>query len=603
MAQQASASIDSLKDAEAPPPRAQGRLTPLLRWLLVASLAVPLLLLAFAAGQNYRLVRIEVQDQAEETAGQMHEHALKVLETYALVLAWIDDRTRDLSWEEISHSEGLHHFLADIEDLPQIDAVWIIDSAGHPRASGRLYPVPAGDVADTEYFKAQKRGGAGLYIAQRHQGRLTHAPEFTISRRRTTLDGGFDGIITVDARPGYFRDFYSTISQQAGFTATLLRSDGSVLVRYPATAGSLVLSPGSPLMRAIVQGPDRGVFRGRPEPDEPPCVCAYRRIEGYPIYVVFGIPRGDIFAAWGANLISYSLFAVPASAALFLLTLFAARQLQRQRLASWRWQATARRLRAEIDRRAQAEAELLQAQKMEALGQLTGGVAHDFNNLLTVLQGNLELLSGRQRDQRLEARIEQALQTVGRGERLTQQLLAFARRQPLKSESLDLNAHLRSMMELLARSVGDGVTIDTELAADLGPIEADPTQLELAVINLALNARDAMPEGGRLRIRTLKASPAGSNFVALEVSDTGCGIAAQVLARVFEPFFTTKEPGKGTGLGLSMVYGFARQSGGTATIRSTLGAGTTVVLHLPLSRAAQDHAKDAARGLPAEGRA
>ena len=245
---------------------------------------------------------------------------------------------------------------------------------------------------------------------------------------------------------------------------------------------------------------------------------------------------------------------------------------------------------------------MLQAQKMEALGRLTGGVAHDFNNLLTVLQGNLELLSGRQRDPRQEARVEQALQTVARGERLTQQLLAFARRQPLKNESIVLNDLLRGMLELLARSVGDKVAIRTDLAADLWPAEADPTQLELAVINLAINARDAMPEGGTLSIRTRngpRSLDGETGLVTLEVADTGSGIAPDVLARVFEPFFTTKGAGKGTGLGLSMVYGFARQSGGTAAIRSRVGGGTTVTLQLPRSPPPDADARD----LPAEGRA
>ena len=244
-----------------------------------------------------------------------------------------------------------------------------------------------------------------------------------------------------------------------------------------------------------------------------------------------------------------------------------------------------------MNRRALAEAELRQAQKMEALGQLTGGVAHDFNNLLTVLQGSLEMLSGRQRNDQLQARVDTALRTVERGERLTEQLLAFARRQPLTRATIDLNAQLRRMTELLARTVGSGVAILADLVPDLWPVEADATQLELAVINLAINARDAMPGGGDLRIRTFNsaAPPRGApeqtansgDFVGLEISDTGTGMPPEVAARAFEPFFTTKEAGKGTGLGLSMVYGFAGQSGGSASIRSDVGRGTAVTLLLP----------------------
>jgi len=244
-----------------------------------------------------------------------------------------------------------------------------------------------------------------------------------------------------------------------------------------------------------------------------------------------------------------------------------------------------------MNRRAAAEAELRQAQKMEALGQLTGGVAHDFNNLLTVLQGSLEMLSGRQQNDQLQARVDSALRTVERGESLTEQLLAFARRQPLKRATIDLNAELRRMAELLARTVGSGITIHTDLAPDLSPVEADATQLELAVINLAINARDAMPDGGELRLRTFnRAAPPmtapeqpanAGELVGLEIADTGHGMPPEVAARAFEPFFTTKEAGKGTGLGLSMVYGFARQSGGSASIRSEVGQGTAVTLLLP----------------------
>ena len=261
-----------------------------------------------------------------------------------------------------------------------------------------------------------------------------------------------------------------------------------------------------------------------------------------------------------------------------------------------------------MNRRALAEAELRQAQKMEALGQLTGGVAHDFNNLLTVLQGSLEMLSGRQQSDQLQARVDAALRTVERGERLTEQLLAFARRQPLRRATIDLNAQLRRMTELLARTVGSGIAIHTDLAPDLWPVDADATQLELAVINLAINARDAMPDGGDLGIRTFnRAMPPEAvpvqptkvgEFVGLEISDTGHGMPSEVVARAFEPFFTTKEAGKGTGLGLSMVYGFARQSGGSASVRSEVGRGTAVTLLLPKTAPTREAEGAGVTGLP-----
>jgi two-component system NtrC family sensor kinase len=523
----------------------------------------------------------------------LHEHAISALETYALVLAWINDRIRGLDWDRIEHDDGLHRFLSDIETLPQIGAVSIIDAAGYIRASGRSFPSPNADAdaSNRDAFVAQKERDVGIFVGREHTDQATSASDFDISRRRSTPDGSFDGVIVVSARPDYFSDFFSAVSGDKNFSALLVRSDGSVLMRYPILPGSLAFAPDTPVMQAIIAKPDTGLFQGRGGLDGIARLFGYRRLGSYPIYVVFGIPTHGVLASWRANFVDYLLFAVPASLGLFCMTLFAVRQLQQQKVATWRWRTTARRLNREMHRRTQAEAALHQAQKMEALGQLTGGVAHDFNNLLTVLQGCLEMLSGRQHDQKLQARVDMALGTIERAEKLTGQLLAFARRQPLTVARVDLNGLLRQMTEMLAGTVGSGITITTDLAPDLWPVDADATQLELAVINLAINARDAMPAGGNLCVRTFNTTlprrvsdeelSEGGDFVGLEISDGGIGMPSEVLARAFEPFFTTKGPAKGTGLGLSMVYGFARQSGGSASIRSEVGRGTVVTLLLP----------------------
>ena len=594
--------------SEAIQERPRRRLTWPLRGLLAASLAVPLLLLAIAAWQNYRLVRSQAEERVMIEAGELHEHALNTVKTYAIVLAWIDARTRGLDWGRIEHDEELHRFLSDLDTLPQIDEVWMADAAGRPQVSGRSSPIPPIDVSDRDCFAAEQEQDVGIFVGREQIGALTHAPEFDICERRSTADKAFEGIIVVSARPAYFSEFYRTVSQDKRFAASLVRSDGSLLVRYPTLPAPAVLARGNAFMQAIASKPDRGLFSGRGETDGIERFFAYERIEDYPLYVAYGIPTRDVLVSWLANLVNYSLFAVPASLALFGMTLLAVRQIQRHTIASWRWRTTARRLRREMNRRAVAEAELRQAQKMEALGQLTGGVAHDFNNLLTVLQGSLEMLSGRQQSDQLQARVDTALRTVERGERLTEQLLAFARRQPLARATIDLNVQLRRMTELLARTVGSGIAIHTDLAADLWPVNADATQLELAVFNLAINARDAMPGGGELGIRTFNraAPPEGAleqptkvgGFVGLEISDTGHGMPPKVAARAFEPFFTTKEAGKGTGLGLSMVYGFARQSGGSASIRSEAGRGTAVTLLLPRGLPAREADEAGATDLP-----
>jgi signal transduction histidine kinase len=248
------------------------------------------------------------------------------------------------------------------------------------------------------------------------------------------------------------------------------------------------------------------------------------------------------------------------------------------------------RLRAEIDAREQAQSDLLQAQKMEAMGHLTGGVVHDFNNLLTVISGSLALLEPRMFDDRSLRLLHTAQHGAAQGAKLTESLLAFARQQRLNPIPADLNAIIVEMTEMLRPSIGPTIEIRHGLAADLWPALVDANQIETALLNVALNARDAMPGGGLVLIETsnigaasaeLPKEVAGRDCVMVLVRDTGTGMSAEVLERVFEPFFTTKEVGKGTGLGLSMVFGVVKQSGGTVRIRSRLREGTTVQIYLP----------------------
>ncbi|HEU0133524.1 MAG TPA: ATP-binding protein, partial [Allosphingosinicella sp.] len=259
-------------------------------------------------------------------------------------------------------------------------------------------------------------------------------------------------------------------------------------------------------------------------------------------------------------------------------------------------------LQIQVEERANAEEQLRQAQKMQALGQLTGGIAHDFNNLLTVIQGSADILSRPGIAEAKRIRFAEAIvQTAGRAAALTGQLLAFARRQPLQPEVLDLNAQIRAMTDLLDRTLGERIEIRTELAEGLCAIEADPAQLESAILNVAVNARDAMPDGGALTLHTGEAPPLedGRPAIFVAVSDNGTGIDEEVLSRVFEPFFTTKSVGKGTGLGLSQVYGFAAQTGGDVKVESVVGEGTTVTLILPCSERSD---LTAARAEPEAGR-
>jgi PAS domain S-box-containing protein len=250
----------------------------------------------------------------------------------------------------------------------------------------------------------------------------------------------------------------------------------------------------------------------------------------------------------------------------------------------------------DLTERRMAEERVRQAQKMEAIGQLTGGVAHDFNNLLTIIIGNLETLK-RNLDSavdadRLARSADNAMRGARRAESLTQRLLAFSRQQPLDPKSIDLGRLVTGMSDLLRRTIGEQITIETVLGGGLWPAHADPNQLELAILNLAVNARDAMPDGGKLTIETAnvhldekyaagQAEVLPGQYVMLAITDNGCGMTAEVRMKAFDPFFTTKDIGQGTGLGLSQVYGFVKQSRGHVKIYSEVGEGTTIKLYLP----------------------
>ena len=250
------------------------------------------------------------------------------------------------------------------------------------------------------------------------------------------------------------------------------------------------------------------------------------------------------------------------------------------------------------------------AQKMEAVGQLAGGIAHDFNNLLTVIVGNLELLDIDQLPSKYSSVVQQVQEAAAQGAGLTQHLLAFSRQQPLDTQEVRLNDLLLGVSQLLERTLGEHIDISSNLDPDVWPVQSDPVQIESAVTNLSLNARDAMPEGGRLAIASANVSleadtsttafnMAPGDYVRISVTDTGTGIPPEVAERIFEPFFTTKEAGRGTGLGLAMVFGFAKQSGGHLSVHSKVGTGTTFNLYLPRASGFTDAPSETTSGASA----
>jgi signal transduction histidine kinase len=242
------------------------------------------------------------------------------------------------------------------------------------------------------------------------------------------------------------------------------------------------------------------------------------------------------------------------------------------------------KLQHEMEQRQRAETALVQSQKMEAIGQLTGGLAHDFNNLLTAVVGNLDLIRMRAADPRIVRQADSAFKAAERGSKLTAQLLAFSRTQKLATVPVDLNQLITGMSQLLNQTLGAEIAVEIDLADELPHALADTNQLELAILNLSINARDAMAHGGTLTIST-RQDPLDKERIIVCVADTGTGMPPEVVARAFDPFFTTKPPGKGTGLGLSQVYGIVRQIGGDVTIDTAPGKGTRINIALRVAHA------------------
>lgn len=393
-------------------------------------------------------------------------------------------------------------------------------------------------------------------------------------RRLNSASGRPTGAVVATFAPESLRNFYSSIDTEGGAVRVLHRT-GAVLLEEPAIGDAL--RGDDPVLASYAAGERRGVFFGPIISGGPPMITSYAADEESGLIVAVSLGEARALAAWRQE----ALIAGLILAGLLIALGFAVALMLRQ-----------------LDARAAAETALLQqqqrfaeAQRLESLGQLTGGVAHDFNNLLTVIVGSADSLLNRVSAE-LRPRVDAILYAADNATALIKQLLAFSRRQALQLSPVDMNATVTSMEEMLRRSLGARVETEFVLAPNLWRAYADRAQIESALLNLAINARDAMPEGGKLTIEThnahLDAHYAAQNadvtagdYVALAVTDTGTGMTPEVRERAVEPFFTTKEVGKGSGLGLSMIYGFARQSKGHVKIYSEIGRGTTVRLYLP----------------------
>ena len=554
--------------------------------LLVAAVVLPCLYVAAMAFNDLRSREADATDMTLRTVRVAEEHALKVFDMNETLDTRIVDLTEGLGDDGIRAREAaIHQKLRTMGGgYPQVAAVSIFGRDGALLVTSRFYPAPPVSIGDRDDFVGLREGRDLEHVSKVMSGHVAGEQVFNTGVERRAPDGTFAGVVSVALRPSYFDAFYRELlggTDGLPMTMPLVRTDGAVLAHYPRRPGEPnAVAADSPFAEAMKEGRRAGVTRMRSNIDGDNMIVAFRHVGSYPVYVMCGYRASAMWAAWYRHLAVLFLSIFTPSVALWCVIWLSLRRLGAEEEAWERWQA-------EASMRRSIESAYRQSRKMEALGTLVGSVAHDFNNLLMILSANVQIARRRGAnglDRELSA-MERALKS---GQSLTRQLLGVARKQPLRNETVALDRWLPASRDLLRASLGAKVSLVMDVGVGIWPMRVDVAELELALINIAVNARDAMPNGGRFTVRATNITfrhedgfPLTGDFVQVSLEDTGVGMAPEVLARAFEPLFTTKAKGMGTGLGLPQVFAFCERSGGLAAIDSAVGAGTSVRLYLP----------------------
>ncbi|MBV9558650.1 MAG: hybrid sensor histidine kinase/response regulator, partial [Pseudolabrys sp.] len=521
----------------------------LLQAALVAAIALPLSLFTYAAYVSYVGTHRTADSEIERSNDVTNEHALKVFESVQRTIAEVDEATRALSDEDIAaRGRELHERLKRIaDDSAEIKSVWVFGKNGRSLVNSLTFPADDTDFSDRDYFKAHTGADIGTFVGSVLRPRAPYggAPFFGISRRRSSPNGAFNGVIQISVLPEYFETFYQRLSREPGEYASLIRDDGTILARYPHLDREAKLAPQGALYQAMLREPKSGHVTLVSAIDGTGRSVAYRKLANLPVFVLSGLETETVKRRWISQLTTQLAFGVPATAALIGILFLALKRT--------------RRLYAEAAARVAAEDALKNAQRLEAVGQLTGGVAHDFNNLLMVIGGSADRARRKATDPDVEKSLSMISSAVQKGQTLTRRLLSFSRRQTLTPKVADIHSTVSSFTDVLRQSLRGNVDLVVKASATPLMAEVDVDELEIALLNLVLNARDAMPSGGRITLSFLtRRFEAGStegltgDFVGVCAADTGDGIRPEIRDRIFEPYFTTKSD-KGTGLGLSQV--------------------------------------------------
>jgi signal transduction histidine kinase/CheY-like chemotaxis protein len=550
------------------------------------AVVLPFVYVAAMALSDLRSREADATELTLRTVRVAEEHALKVLDMNDALNSRIVDLTQGLDDADIrAHEYTLHDKLHTMGGgYPQVAAVSIFGRDGALLASSRFYPAPVLSIGERQDFAGIRDASDLQRVSQVMSGPVAGEQVFNMGLERKSADGKFAGVVSVAIRPRYFDAFYRELlgdSDRTPVIMSLVRTDGAVLAQYPRSPREpAAIAPDSPFARAVADGRTAGVVRMRSPLGGGKLIVAFRHVGSYPVFVLCGYRTSAIWTGWYRHLTVLILSMFTPSIALWCVMWLSLRRLGAEEEAWERWQA-------EASMRRSIESAYRQSRKMEALGTLVGSVAHDFNNLLMILSANVQMMR-RRGVKGLERELPAMERALKSGQSLTRQLLGVARKQPLRTETVSLEHWLPTCRELLRASLGAKVSLVIDSGVGTWPVRVDPAELELALINVAVNARDAMATGGRFTARASNVVfrhedgfPITGDFVQLSLEDTGTGMAPDVLARAFEPLFTTKPKGAGTGLGLPQVFAFCESSGGLAAIDSAIGAGTSVRLYLP----------------------
>ena len=554
----------------------------LIRLAMAAALIFPLALFLFASWSSYRNISALADERLSRSLDIQEEEANKDFELVGLIMRRAAELVAGLDADGIrTNEERLHGSFADLTNaVAAVQSISVYAPDGHVLATSSSHPPPPETFTDRDFITGPLQSGGSIYYGRVYPSSFGAEPFFTVSRP-LIANGSVAGVLEVSVLPSNFFQFYSTLANTPGLQYALIRSDGTFLARYPKVppGASDKLDANTSFHRLIATHPEGGSYRSLSPIDQIERRYTIRRLEGTSLYLSAGIADATLRREWTLSMAYHLIFGLPATLLMIAMLFVILRRTQT--------------LYAEVDARTQLEQALRQSQRLDAIGQLTGGVAHDFNNLLTVILGNLEAVQRQlgDADARIKRRIENAIHGGKRAVTLIKRLLAFSRQQPLSPAPVNVNQLMHGLSDFLRRALGEHIELEVVGGGGLWPVEVDPAELESALLNLAVNARDAMPGGGKLTIEASnsfldddycrdKPDVEPGQYVMMSVSDTGSGMTRDVMARAFEPFFTTKRAGQGTGLGLSQVYGFVKQSGGHIGIYSETGEGTTVKIYL-----------------------